>query len=117
MPSRARGAWRARAASPPDAGGPRRASPSRARKGRTRSPLEPGCYTRCVPRLFPFEALVYDPAVAGSLELVTAPPYDVISDARRREHLSSSPFSVVHLDLAEGSSDPDDPGSRYARAA
>lgn len=60
---------------------------------------------------------MYDPAVAGSLELVTAPPYDVISDARRREHLSASPFSVVHLDLAEGSSDPADPGSRYARAA
>jgi uncharacterized protein (DUF1015 family) len=70
-----------------------------------------------VPRLFPFEALVYDPAVAGSLELVTAPPYDVISDARRREHLSASPFNVVHLDLAEGSSDPSDPQSRYARAA
>jgi uncharacterized protein (DUF1015 family) len=70
-----------------------------------------------VPRLFPFEALVYDTTVAGSLDLVTAPPYDVISDARRRDHLSASPFSVVHLDLAEGSSDPADPKSRYARAA
>ena len=31
--------------------------------------------------------------------------------------MDASPFSVVHLDLAEGSKDPADPGSRYARAA
>ena len=70
-----------------------------------------------MPAVFPFEGLVYDPAVAGSLESVTAPPYDVISDERRRGFLEASPFSVVHLDLAEGTDDPADPASRYARAA
>jgi uncharacterized protein (DUF1015 family) len=70
-----------------------------------------------VPRLFPFTGLVYDDAVAGPLDRVTAPPYDVISDARRRGYLAASPFSVVHLDLAEGSDDPEAPDSRYARAA
>lgn len=70
-----------------------------------------------MPRLSPFRGLVFDAAVAGPLDRVTAPPYDVISDRRRAEHLAASPFSVVHLDLAEGSKDPADPASRYARAA
>lgn len=60
---------------------------------------------------------MFDAAVAGPLDRVTAPPYDVISDHRRLEYLRASPFSVVHLDLAEGSDNPSDPGSRYARAA
>ena len=56
-------------------------------------------------------------AVSGPLDRVTAPPYDVISDRRRLDYLRASPYSVVHLDLAEGSEDPADPASRYARAA
>jgi uncharacterized protein (DUF1015 family) len=70
-----------------------------------------------VPHVFPFEGLLYNPAVAGSLELVTAPPYDVISEERRERFLKGSEHNVVHLDLAEGSQDPRDPSSRYARAA
>ena len=70
-----------------------------------------------MPRLFPFTGLVYDHAVSGPLDRVTAPPYDVISDARRRSYLAASPFSVVHLDLAEGSDDPEASDSRYGRAA
>jgi uncharacterized protein (DUF1015 family) len=70
-----------------------------------------------VPRLFPFVGLVYDDAVSGPLDRVTAPPYDVISDARRSGYLTASPFSIVHLDLAEGSEDPEASDSRYARAA
>jgi uncharacterized protein (DUF1015 family) len=70
-----------------------------------------------VPRVFPFEGLVYDPAVAGPLDRLTAPPYDVISDPRRRSYLGASAHNIVHVDLAEGSNDPDDPGSRYANAA
>jgi uncharacterized protein (DUF1015 family) len=70
-----------------------------------------------VAHVFPFEGLLYDPAVAGSLELVTAPPYDVISEERRERFLQGSEYNVVHLDLAEGSPDPQHPSSRYARAA
>jgi uncharacterized protein (DUF1015 family) len=60
---------------------------------------------------------VFDPRRSGPLERVTAPPYDVISDVRRRELLEGSPFNVVHVDLAEGHDDPRHPGSRYRRAA
>jgi uncharacterized protein (DUF1015 family) len=69
-----------------------------------------------VPDVSPFKGLVFDAAVAGPLDLVTAPPYDTISDARLREHLGASPFNIVRLDLAEGSDDALEPESRYARA-
>jgi uncharacterized protein (DUF1015 family) len=60
---------------------------------------------------------VFDTAVTGPLDAVTAPPYDVINDRLRLGYLRASPFSVVHLDLSEGSDDPRDPASRYAKAA
>ena len=66
-----------------------------------------------MPRTFPFSGLVFDPAIAGPLEVVTAPPYDVIGETERRAFLASSPYSVVHLDLSEGS----DGRDRYDRAA
>lgn len=66
-----------------------------------------------MPRVFPFRSLVYDPAVAGPLDRVTAPPYDVISDARLRE-LQTEPRNIVRLDLAP---DPGPGGDRYRSAA
>jgi uncharacterized protein (DUF1015 family) len=63
-----------------------------------------------MPRVFPFEALVYDVAVAGALDRVTTPPYDVISETRRRAY-GSEPFSIVQIDL--GIDDGDD---RYLQA-
>jgi uncharacterized protein (DUF1015 family) len=70
-----------------------------------------------VPRVAPFVALRYDSAVAGPLDRLTAPPYDVISDSRRRSYLDSSAQNIVHVDLAEGSPDPEAADSRYAAAA
>ncbi|HEV8564697.1 MAG TPA: DUF1015 domain-containing protein [Actinomycetota bacterium] len=54
-----------------------------------------------MPRVFPFVGLVFDPAVTGPLDAVTAPPYDVIGDDARRGYLAASPYNVVRLDLAE----------------
>jgi uncharacterized protein (DUF1015 family) len=54
-----------------------------------------------VPRVFPLVGLVFDPAVTGSLDHVTAPPYDVIGDDARRAYLAASSYNVVRLDLAE----------------
>jgi uncharacterized protein (DUF1015 family) len=58
----------------------------------------------------PLRALHYDPAVAGPLERLTAPPYDVIDAAERRALVAKSPHNVVEIDLPEGA----DP---YAHAA
>jgi uncharacterized protein (DUF1015 family) len=49
----------------------------------------------------PFRALRYDEEVAGPLETLVAPPYDVISEEERREYHARSPHNVVHLTLPE----------------
>jgi len=65
-----------------------------------------------MPEVRPLRALHYDLEMAGPLDRLIAPPYDVI-DAAGREELAGRAHNVVHLDL------PDDPagGDRYARAA
>jgi uncharacterized protein (DUF1015 family) len=64
-------------------------------------------------RLEPLRALHYDPAVAGPLQNLAAPPYDVIDPEQRAELASRSPYNVVQIDLPE---DPAD-GDRYGHAA
>jgi uncharacterized protein (DUF1015 family) len=54
-----------------------------------------------VPDIRPFRALRYDEAVAGPLETLVAPPYDVISPQERERFLAQSPYNVVHLTLPE----------------
>ncbi|MDX6481927.1 MAG: hypothetical protein QOG85_2437 [Gaiellaceae bacterium] len=49
----------------------------------------------------PFRALRYDEAVAGDLDDLVAPPYDVIGSAQREALLRQSPFNVVHLTLPD----------------
>jgi uncharacterized protein (DUF1015 family) len=50
-------------------------------------------------RIEPLKTLRYDPRVVGSLDAVTAPPYDVIDDAERAALAAKSPFNVVEIDL------------------
>jgi uncharacterized protein (DUF1015 family) len=57
-----------------------------------------------MPTVKPFRALQYDEQVAGPLERLVAPPYDVISDEARDDYLARSPYNIVHLTL------PDSPG-------
>jgi uncharacterized protein (DUF1015 family) len=58
----------------------------------------------------PLRALHYDQAVAGPLQDLVAPPYDVIDPPARAALQARSPHNVVAIDLPEG----DDP---YAAAA
>jgi uncharacterized protein (DUF1015 family) len=53
----------------------------------------------------PIRAVRYDESVAGPLEQLVAPPYDVIDEAEREELLARSPFNVVHLTLPEDEAD------------
>jgi uncharacterized protein (DUF1015 family) len=68
-----------------------------------------------VPRVAPFYGLRFDPAVAGPLDQLTAPPYDVISDPNREDLRARSPYNIVHVDLANRN-DADAPEERYERA-
>src|SRR6476646_11261290 len=54
-----------------------------------------------MPTVRPFRALRYDQEVAGPLDDLVAPPYDVISETARREYLARSPYNVVHLTLPD----------------
>jgi uncharacterized protein (DUF1015 family) len=54
----------------------------------------------------PLRALHYDPAVAGDLGDLVAPPYDVIDAEQRAALAGRSPHNVVEVDLPEGGGDP-----------
>ena len=47
----------------------------------------------------PLRTLRYEPGVAGPLDVLIAPPYDVIDDELRAELAAKSPHNVVELDL------------------
>jgi uncharacterized protein (DUF1015 family) len=49
----------------------------------------------------PLRTLRYDQGVAGPLQDLIAPPYDVIDDGMRAELAARSPYNVVQLDLPE----------------
>jgi uncharacterized protein (DUF1015 family) len=49
----------------------------------------------------PLRTLRYDPDVAGPLEDLIAPPYDVIDDGLRAELAGRNPQNVVEIDLPE----------------
>ncbi len=56
--------------------------------------------------LHPLRALHYDLAVAGPLQNLIAPPYDVVDADQRAALLARSPFNVVGVDLPRGDPDP-----------
>ena len=58
----------------------------------------------------PLRALHYDPAVAGPLADVVAPPYDVIDASQRAVLIERSPLNIAGIDLPQGEPD------RYAAA-
>ena len=68
-------------------------------------------------RISPFIGLLFDRSRVGSHDLVTAPPYDVVSDAERRHYLDASPYNVIRLDLGEERPGDDRAEDKYRRAA
>ncbi|MGB1376969.1 MAG: DUF1015 family protein [Miltoncostaeaceae bacterium] len=50
-------------------------------------------------RVRPFRALVFDPSVAGDMQTLVAPPYDVIGPEYRDDLASRNPWNVVGIDL------------------
>jgi uncharacterized protein (DUF1015 family) len=54
-----------------------------------------------VPTVKPFRALRYETKVAGPLDALVAPPYDVISAEQREDYLARSPYNIVHLTLPD----------------
>jgi uncharacterized protein (DUF1015 family) len=50
----------------------------------------------------PLRALRYEPSVAGPLQDLIAPPYDVIDDEQRAALVARSQYNVVQIDLPTG---------------
>ncbi len=50
----------------------------------------------------PFRGLLYNRERAGDISGLVSPPYDVISEKKRIELLSCSPYNIVNLILPEG---------------
>ena len=65
----------------------------------------------------PFVGLLFDRSVVGSHDLVTTPPYDVISEAARRHFREESPYNMIRLDLGAGDAAGDDAEAKYMGAA
>lgn len=55
-----------------------------------------------MPRFEPFAGLRYATEVAGSIDDVSCPPYDVITPERCSELMARSPYNMVRLELPEG---------------
>ena len=68
-----------------------------------------------VPRIFSFRALRYSPG--SDLELVSAPPYDVIAPDERDRLDALDPHNIVRITLGAERPEDDESGNRYTRAA
>ena len=70
-----------------------------------------------MPEIRAFRALRYNPETVPDLGRVIAPPYDVISPARRMELAARDPHNVVAIDLPvdAGAADPDEKYRQSAR--
>ena len=79
--------------------------------------LEVSAIQDAVPQISPFVGLLYDPARAGPLELVTSPPYDTISADEQRELLDASPDNIIRIDLREQQPGEREVEDEYRRAA
>jgi uncharacterized protein (DUF1015 family) len=71
--------------------------------------------TRC--QIFPFRGLRYDVTQAGSLNQVTAPPYDVINPQEQEAFYAQSPYNVVRLILNQAEPGDTLENGVYSRAA
>ena len=65
----------------------------------------------------PFVGLLYDPAIAGPLDSLTAPPYDLISPDDQSDLYRASPYNVVRLVLGKDKPGDNPSDDKYTRAA
>lgn len=50
----------------------------------------------------PFQGLRYNTKVAGPLEQLVCPPYDIISEEQRQNYLRENEYNVIRLELPKG---------------
>jgi len=70
-------------------------------------------YTGSVPRVAPFDGLLFDPARVGDLAAVTSPPYDIIGPEEQRRLHRASPHNIALVDLGRDDARSED---KYTKA-
>jgi uncharacterized protein (DUF1015 family) len=70
-----------------------------------------------MPDVRPFAGLLYDPVVVGSVDSVTAPPYDTISPIDQDRYHRANPYNVIRLILGRSRPGDDEGLNKYTRAA
>jgi uncharacterized protein (DUF1015 family) len=70
-----------------------------------------------MPEVRPFTGLLYSPAAAGSIDAVTAPPYDTITPMDQDRFYRASPYNVVRLILGKDEAGDHHSANKYTRAA
>ena len=71
----------------------------------------------CMADFQPFQALRYNPRVAGDAADLVAPPYDVVAGRARLELYARSPYNIARVDYGEDRPDIDKSVDHYAVAA
>ena len=72
--------------------------------------------TSGIPTIAPFRGVRYDPQKIADFRLVTAPPYDVISEIQQNRLYERSPYNVVRLILGRQYPADTEENNRYTRA-
>ncbi|MDO8547743.1 MAG: DUF1015 domain-containing protein [Nitrospirales bacterium] len=66
--------------------------------------------------ILPFRGVLYDPAKAGDITSVVAPPYDVIGPAEQAAFYARHPGNIIRLELGQEQPGDSPQESRYTRA-
>ena len=67
--------------------------------------------------VIPFHGLLYNLDITGSLEEVTAPPYDVISPVQQEALYQKNPYNVIRLILGKKYENESGSDNHYTRSA
>jgi len=70
-----------------------------------------------VPQILPFAGYRFDLDMVASLDAVTSPPYDVISDEEQQHYRALSPWNVVRLECNDKHLDAESRAARYTESA
>ncbi|MEW6409333.1 MAG: DUF1015 domain-containing protein, partial [Nitrospirota bacterium] len=68
-------------------------------------------------KIIPFRGVLYNKDKVGDLNMVMAPPYDVIESDELKTLYKKSIYNIIHIDLGEKYSSDNDSDNRYTRAS
>lgn len=67
-------------------------------------------------KVIPFQGYRYNTEIFGDLNQTTAPPYDIISDEKRKELYERSPYNIVRMDYGIEQDGDTPENNKYTRA-